>query len=93
MLREGKIISNQKPKTNTSKPIVKWAGTNINYKITVIMKELIEEMAGYIKLLEKHLGNHEAFMSNRGGYAPDKKAVQEGKDRRKRIKDLCLKIK
>jgi len=49
--------------------------------------ELIKEFEDYIIFLEKHLGNHEAFMSNRA-WTPDKKAIQEGKDRRKRIKNL-----
>lgn len=51
------------------------------------IKKLIKELEDYIEFLGKHLGNHEVFMSNRN-YNPDKKAIQEGKDRRKRIKDL-----
>ncbi len=52
------------------------------------MKELIKELEDYIEFLGKHVSNHEAFMSNRGGYSPDKKAIQEGEKRRARIKEL-----
>ncbi len=50
--------------------------------------ELIKELEDYIEFLGKHVSNHEAFMSNRGGYTPNKKAIQEGKEYRKRIKLL-----
>ncbi len=56
------------------------------------MEELIKELEDYIEFLGKHLGNHEAFMSNRGGYTPNKKAIQEGKEYRKRIEHLKSKL-
>lgn len=54
---------------------------------------LIKELEDYIEFLGKHVANHEVFMSIRGGYSPDKKAIQEGVKRRKRIKQLKTKTK
>lgn len=56
------------------------------------MKELIKELEDYIEFLGKHVTNHEIFMSNRAGYNPDKKAINEGKERRARIEKLKSKL-